>query len=72
MVHFNLIIEMYAQTLSEEALAKSLCISKDVIHQKIYGEVEFELGEIEKIMTLFPYCTVDYLFNRYEQNKKAE
>ncbi len=65
MVHFNLIIEMYAKGLTHQKLAQMLNVNEETLHQKIYGEAEFSTTEMKVIADLFPYCTSHYLFNGY-------
>lgn len=69
MVHFNLIIEMYEKNLTQEKLARLLDVSSQTMHDKLYGITSFTLKEIKIIKTLFPYMTLDYLFNHVEPYK---
>ena len=63
MIHFNLLIEMYAKGMTKEKLAEKLKISEQELNNKINGLLPFSEEEKDVIKTIFQHCEDDYLFN---------
>ena len=66
MPYINLMIEMFAKNITEKTLADMLGIDQKTLNHKLEGDHEFTLKDINIIMTLFPHCTADYLFDEYK------
>ncbi len=64
-VYSNLAAEMARKRITQKDLAKILGVNNVGIHSRLYGEVEWKLSEICKVMNLFN-LGFEYLFERGE------
>lgn len=60
----NLNAELSRIGMKTEAFARYLGVSKKTANNKLTGRTEFTLSEIEKVSSLFPNMSIDYLFYR--------
>lgn len=61
----NLLIEIKRNRYSQKGLAEYIGISAETMSRKLNGRVDFTLSEMQKIRSVFPDCTLDYLFREY-------
>lgn len=64
-VYSNLAAEMARKRITQKDLAKILGVNNVGIHSRLYGEVEWKLSEICKVMNLFN-LGFEYLFEKGE------
>ncbi len=60
---WNLKFEMLKKGITSKQLAGKIGISEGAMNKKINGHFDFKLGEIRKILAVFPYCDFYYLFD---------
>lgn len=58
----NLMAELNINHFSQKEMAAYIGISERSISKKMNGKVDFTLSEMRKIQSVFPNCTLDYLF----------
>lgn len=65
----NLLVELKQHKYSQKGLARYIGISERSMSKKMNGEVDFKLSEMRRIQTVFPDCTLDYLFVQFGQKE---
>lgn len=60
---WNLKDQMRRAHITTAQLAKIAGISESAMSKKLNGHFDFQLEEVKKIVSFFPGCTWDYLFN---------
>lgn len=60
---WNLKDQMRRAHITTAQLAKIVGISESAMSKKLNGHFDFQLEEVKKIVSFFPGCTWDYLFN---------
>ena len=61
----NLLIEMRRNRYSQKGLAEYIGMAAETMSRKLNGRSDFTLSEMQKIQSVFPDCTLDYLFRTY-------
>jgi len=64
-----LLAELKRNKHSQKGLARDIGICEKSMSKKMNGETEFTLAEMRKIQSIFPECTLDYLFTQFEQKE---
>lgn len=65
----NLMVEMKLKHYSQRGLAKYVDMSEKSMSKKMNGRTEFTLREMRRIQTVFPNCSIDYLFVKYGEKE---
>lgn len=60
----NLKAEMARRDLTAPMLARALGMCAKSMNNRLKGDSEFKLREMNEIAKLFPECTLDYLFKK--------
>ena len=64
--------ELEKQILTKKQIAALLEINVHTLSNKLTGQVEFTLSEVEKIASLFPDMQWEVLFERSKKEQGAE
>ena len=62
----NLRAEMARNKLTSKAMSGMVGIAPESMQNKLLGKTEFKLGEMLTIRSIFPGCSLDYLFTNEE------
>lgn len=62
----NLKAEMARNKLTAKAMSGMVGITPESMQNKLLGRTEFKLGEMKTIQSIFPGCSLEYLFQSEE------
>jgi len=63
----NLRAEMGRNRMTAKELSGIVGITPESMRNKLSGETDFKLGEMKIIQTIFPGCSLEYLFAQGEE-----